>query len=141
MKKGTTTIAAKADTKKTVVKKKAAVKKVAAVRSTSTPKSKSVVPTIVRKNATTVRPHVVAHHGKSFWTNDGQILNNLTALAESFATMDTILFKYHVQKEQNDFADWVEQVLEDEMCAAALRKAKTPKSAHTVILKHLRYYA
>jgi len=126
--------------KKTVVEKMVpAIKKVA-----KKTVAKSAIPTItipkkVGKKA--ARTFVVAPDPQSFWTNDGQILNNLTALAESFATMDTVLYRYHVQKSQNDFADWVEVVLDDAICALALRKAKTPKSAHIVVIRHLQYYA
>jgi hypothetical protein len=55
--------------------------------------------------------------------------------------MDDALFAYHVSKGRNDFADWVEQVLLDAACAADLRTRKTKKTAHLVVVKHLKTYA
>ena len=145
--KKNTTVLAPTETLRKVSPKKSSVKKVMSppikkvLKKTA---ARSAIPTITipKKNqGNAARSFVIAPDPQSFWTNDGQILNNLTALAESFATMDTLLYKYHVQNEQNDFADWVERVLEDEVCAVALRKAKTPKSAHMIVIKHLRNYA
>jgi outer membrane protein assembly factor BamD (BamD/ComL family) len=72
--------------------------------------------------------------------NDGQILNTLEALALALKNMDTAVYKYHTADGRHDFANWVEDVLVDTDCAAALRKAKTPKSAHTIVVKHLAVY-
>ncbi len=85
-------------------------------------------------------PLIKAPAEKEFWTNDGQILTDLVSLAESFAAMDNILFQYHVSDDKNDFADWVEHVLEDQDCATSLRKTNTPKKAHGVVVRRLRYY-
>lgn len=130
--------------KKSNVKKSTTPKVVAPVAKKAPRKSisRSSIPTITipKRRSGNASTLVTASDPESFWTNDGQILNNLIVLAESFAAMDTMLYKYHVQKEQNDFADWVEAVLGDNACAAALRKAKTPKSAYTVVVKHLSQY-
>ena len=55
--------------------------------------------------------------------------------------MDDEVFLHHVNEEKNDFAEWVEHVLEDARCAAELRKTTHPTKAQTVIIKHLRYYS
>lgn len=86
------------------------------------------------------RPLVTAPDQKSFWVSDGQILNDLVALANSFESMNKLIYSYHVQKSHNDFAEWVETVLEDPACATALRKARSPKTARAVIIQHLKYY-
>jgi hypothetical protein len=112
---------------------KAAVKK--AVKKTAVKKAASA------EEGETVRlPLRHAEDEKAFWVNDGKILKNLTELAETFAEMDTIVYRYHVATKRNDFADWVEHVLCDEECAAALRCAKTPKTAHTVVVRRLTAY-
>ena len=54
--------------------------------------------------------------------------------------MEKDVYAYHADGWQNDFAQWVEIVLEDSACANDLRKAKTPRSARTVIVKHLKFY-
>jgi hypothetical protein len=71
---------------------------------------------------------------------DGQVLNSLLALRDALDRMSEEVYSYHVQSDKNDFANWVGAVLCDEGCAKDLEKAKTPKSAKTVVVKHLKYY-
>jgi len=111
-----------ATTKKAVAKK--AVKKVA-------PKP---------KKTSGKKVLVYANNDNSFWVNDGQILNSLVALNEAMTSMEKAVFAHHVNKDKHDFADWVESVLCDGVCASELRKAKTPTSAKTVVSKHLKTY-
>lgn len=84
---------------------------------------------------------VEATNYNSFWMNDGQILNTLLALSGALKGMETAVYKYHTKNGRHDFANWVEDVLHDEACAIALRKAKTAKSAHTVVVKYLQEYS
>ncbi len=84
---------------------------------------------------------VYADNNTSFWVNDGQILNNLVALRDALSSMKADVYKYHAALGQNDFANWVEAVLCDVECAADLRKAKTPSSAKTVVVRHLKFYS
>lgn len=83
---------------------------------------------------------VLASNQKSFWVNDGSILNSLVALHDALAVMEKHHFEHHVTKDKNDFAEWVEAVLCDSDCASDLRKAKTSKAAKTVVAKHLKFY-
>lgn len=76
----------------------------------------------------------------SFWVNDGQILNSLHSLNVALEKMHKDAYAYHVSKENNDFANWVEDALCDGDCAKDLRKAKTPKAARTVVVRHLKLY-
>lgn len=93
-----------------------------------------------KTTAKNVKLLVCAPDDKCFWTNDGQILKNLEELKLAFGTMDDEVFMHHVNKEKNDFADWVEYVLEDQDCAIALRKSRKPGSAQTTVIRHLRFY-
>ena len=88
----------------------------------------------------TTQSLVYASDGESFWTSDGQILNSLTALRDALKSMEKSVFAHHVTKEKNDFAAWVDAVLGDALCAMDLRKSKTPASAHTVVVAHLKRY-
>lgn len=110
--------------KKVIATKKVATKKVAAK-----PKAK-VAPKAL----------VYAPDKQSFWLQDGQVLNSLLALKAALEAMEKTVFAHHVNTEKNDFADWVDLVLGDGECALALRKAKTAKSAHTVVVKYLKLY-
>ncbi|MCA9365421.1 hypothetical protein KC723_00870 [Candidatus Kaiserbacteria bacterium] len=129
-------------TKKPATKKpatKKAVKKVVKKPATKKVTKKTVTKKTSQKNS--VKNLVTADNGKSFWVTDGQILNDLRALEQALSSMDNKVFSYHVSKTNHDFADWVESVLCDVDCAKDLRKTKTPKSARTVVVKHLKYYA
>lgn len=121
---------AKKATKKKVAKK--ATKKVA--KKTTRKVAKKATKKATKKNL------VFATDGESFWAKDGQILNSLVALRDALERMDKEVYAYHISND-NDFARWVEAVLCDIECATALRKAKTPSSARTVVVKHLKLYA
>lgn len=88
-----------------------------------------------------VKDLVYSPDEQSFWTTDGEILNSLTALADAFAAMEKDVYQFHAGGDQNDFATWVDVVLCDGDCAADLHKAKTPKSAKTVVVRHLKFYS
>lgn len=125
------------------VTKKTAPKKSVKTKSTSikvtgvAPKKTSAKKIAGSKNK---KDLVVASNYNSFWMNDGQILNTLVALEVALKKMDNDVYKYHTNLGRHDFANWVEDVLLDIECATALRKAKTVKSAHTVVVKFLNNY-
>ena len=131
-KKETKTVAKKAAPKKAVKAKTNSIKvtgvatKKVATKKIAGPKSKKDL--------------VVASNYNSFWMNDGQILNTLTALEGALKGMGNDVYKYHTNLGRHDFANWVEDVLLDIECAVALRKAKTAKSAHTAVVKFLAQY-
>lgn len=137
--------AAKKVTKKAVVKKapkkvvaKKSVKKVAKKSLTKKVSKKTTKKAVTKKNSS--KPLVLASDQTSFWVTDGSILNSLVALKDALDTMEKSVYSYHAGNAQNDFANWVSVVLEDEACAQDLEKAKTPKSAKTTIVRHLKFY-
>jgi hypothetical protein len=132
-KKGTKKTAKKS-TKKTTAPKARSVAKKATKRAT-----KKVTKSTTKK--ADQRILVCANNEECFWTSDGQILQNLEELAAALDAMSKELFTYHATRDRNDFADWVEHVLDDAACAADLRKARTQSGAHKVVIRHLRYYA
>lgn len=83
---------------------------------------------------------IYAGDSECFWTTDGQVLRDLNELQMALAAMNDMVFGHHVTPMKNDFADWVESVLEDAACAADLRTAKKPSSARTIVVRHLRSY-
>ena len=131
--KKATSKATKKVAKKVVKKATKKVVKKAAKKTTAKPTSK--------KKVKSVKALVCAPDDKCFWTTDGQVLQNLEELKLAFGSMDDEVFLHHVNKEKNDFADWVEQVLGDPECAAALRKSKKPVTAQSVVIRCLRYYS
>ncbi len=114
--------------------KKAAPEKVTKKTSVKKPASK----TTTKKVAQYELRH--APTDQAFWVTDGQILNNLLDLESALSAMEKAVFSHHVTKEKNDFADWVEYVLEESECAQALRKARTQKPAHTVVVRYVKRY-
>jgi hypothetical protein len=132
------------------VTKKASVKKAATKKTatkTTAPKKAVTKKTLPKKTApkksapkTTKQGVIVAPPDKMFWLSNGDILDSLESLAESFALMDKLIYQHHVTKEKNDFANWVEEVLEDTACAMDLRRAKTPSSAKIIVVRHLKRY-
>lgn len=124
-----------ASAKKTRALKKTVSKKKPTTKATK-PKSAVKKRTVTPKG----RVLVCADGQECFWTTDGQILKDLTELRDALTKMSEEVFSFHVTRERNDFADWVEQVLKDASCAAALRKSRKPKTARTVVVRHLKLY-
>lgn len=135
----------KAPAKKTTAKKavkKASVKKTVKKTTVKKPVSKKSVKKTAKKagGKKTKKELVYSDNKTSFWVTDGQILNSLVALRDALAEMEKEVYSYHAGKAHNHFADWVNDVLADAKCATELKKAMTPKSAKTVVVKHLKFY-
>lgn len=134
-------------TKKVVVKKtvkkavRKSTKKTPAKKSVKKTPAKKVVKKSIRKSASNRRDMVLAENDKSFWTTNGQVLNSLVALRDALAEMEKEVYMYHAGGKHNDFANWVDAVLSDSKCAKDLEKAKTPNSAKTVVVRHLKLYS
>lgn len=121
--------------KKKIVQK--TVKKSAAKR----PAAKKVSPRKTVKKVQNFKAMVCAFDGECFWSRDGKILENLSDLKLAFGSMDDEIFLHHTEGGKNDFAEWVEHVLQDKDCAEDLRKTKKLAQAEKVISSHLRYYS
>lgn len=65
----------------------------------------------------------------SLWIINGDILRSLRELIKELKIMNEEAFRFHVNKEKNDFAKWVREVIGDRKLAAKLRKAKTRDKA------------
>lgn len=142
--KGVTKKASKASkaAKKTTKTASVAAKKITtkATKKTASKATKKAAKKAPSNQTTRKRPLVHAPNEHSFWTTDGQVLNSIVALNEALGEMQDAVYQYHVDKDRHDFADWVESVLDDPECAAALRLATTPKKARTVVVRHLKLY-
>ncbi|MBM3200133.1 hypothetical protein FJZ53_04280 [Candidatus Woesearchaeota archaeon] len=64
----------------------------------------------------------VAEMDRCFWMCDGQVLKSLRELASSLKSMNDDTFRYHVNSEKNDFANWVKEVIGDEELARSLSR-------------------
>lgn len=76
---------------------------------------------------------------KSFWVNSGSVLRNLEEFSNELKSIEPEHFSHHVNKEKNDFATWVSDVIGDQMLAKNLSRAKTPKTLSKTVDKRLDY--
>ena len=81
-----------------------------------------------------------AKNESCFWINNGPVLKNLKDLKESLPIMSKETFNYHVNKEKNDFAAWIKEVLKDSALANKLAKTKTLKFTIKAIEDRLKKY-
>jgi len=130
---------AKKTMKKTVKKTIKKTTKPTTRRSVRTAK-KAGRKTTARTKANQPRVLVCANGEHCFWLNDGRIVHDLRELSAVLESMHKHLFTHHVTTERNDFADWVERVLNDADCAAKLRRSRTQRGAHGVLVRQLRLY-
>ncbi len=80
-------------------------------------------------NVTTVRmPKTIAHkylatvqEDKIFQSHDGKILRNLEELAQGLSNMSDETYMYHMNRNKNDFAIWVREVIGDQELATDLK--------------------
>ena len=104
--------------------------------------AKKVAPVAKKAPVSKAKQVLVCAPGEQcFWTTDGRILSNLLELRDALESMTDDVFAYHVSKERNDFADWIEHVLGDAELAAAFRKSKKVNTAHDVVVTRLRIYS
>lgn len=73
-------------------------------------------------------PIMTAEGEKRFWLRTGQILANLSELAQALDQMDDDTFCHHVNSECNDFSNWIIDVLGDAKLGADIKKIKTAKT-------------
>ena len=133
----------KKTTKKTTAKKvvaKKTVKKAAAKKPAVKKVAKKTAAKKTASKQASKKELVYADDQRSFWVTNGRILNSLVALSQALDEMEKEVYTYHAGKAHNDFAQWVSDVLGDHACAVDLSKAKSPKSAKTVVVKHLKSY-
>ena len=75
--------------------------------------------------------------GESFYTVNGQVLNNIRELAGLLETIQKDHFDHHVNEDKNDFAEWVQYSVGDKKLADRLRKAKKPEDMQQLISERL----
>lgn len=120
-------------TSEKVASKKVVAKRVSPSRNgASKPKKKSAQKTL--------KPLVRMYDDRCFWMNDGTVLQDLAQLRDALNRIDEQVFSHHVTDVKNDFADWVEFVLDDAKCAQALRSAGSSKKCEEVVARSLRLY-
>jgi hypothetical protein len=73
---------------------------------------------------------------KAFWFRDGRTASNLGELASALRGIGEETFHHHVLRGQNDFSNWVKDVIGDVTLANQLQKAATrAAAAHSVEMR------
>lgn len=65
-----------------------------------------------------------AQENQVFWLKDGRKIRNLHELVRELHRADEETFRYHVNEQKNDFANWVKDVLKDDILATRIRNVK-----------------
>ncbi len=77
-----------------------------------------------------------AKEGEYFWFHNGTAVKNAGELLSELERMDDHSFSQHVNKEKNDFASWIRNVLSDEDLAKSI-EGKTTKQEIVSVLKEM----
>lgn len=81
--------------------------------------------------------HISAEGNNRFWVHDGPVLSDIAELNRALKEMNDDQYAYHVNESKNDFANWVDEVLQDPHCAEDLRHAKSRHAAQHIVENHL----
>lgn len=74
---------------------------------------------------------------KAFWVADGTIIHNIFELAGALQHMKKETFKYHSNKQKNDFSEWIRDVIMDKALADELARTLSKDKAAAIVLKHI----
>jgi len=112
--------------------------------SKATKKTKTTIKTkkktVVKKTRKDKKLLVIASGDECFWVNQGPVLENILDLRDLLLSIEKEQFEHHVNRNGNDFAVWVEYVLEDKDTAMQMKKIKTLTAMIKTIEKALKGY-
>jgi hypothetical protein len=74
-----------------------------------------------------------------FWVCDGSVIKNLNELLRSIRKMKKGVYRYHANKEKNDFSNWVRNVMGDVKLAGDLSKAESKKAAIKILNQRIKW--
>ncbi len=64
----------------------------------------------------------------SFWLCTNEYLRNLDELGKSLQKANDDVFRYHVNKDKNDFERWIREVINDKELAREISRIKTKET-------------
>jgi len=73
---------------------------------------------------------------QAFVCIDGLRAKNIKELVKMFEKMTDESYRYHVNEEKNDFANWVEGVFHNGHLSANFRSARSKKEAYQYVKRH-----
>ncbi|MDP3989245.1 MAG: hypothetical protein Q8P93_03360 [bacterium] len=122
-------------------KKSLARKKTSSTDDKNVPAKKNVASGKKKTKVTKTKKRLpkVAEGTYCFYLNDGRVLSSLPELHEALCVMSDEQYAYHTT-DRNDFASWVEHVLDEAETAAGLSKAPAREDAVRIIQETLTLY-
>ena len=72
-----------------------------------------------------------------FYVNNGMVIRNLDELAVALDLMDKESFEFHVNKDKNDFSNWLIDILDANDLADELIKIKSKNASADRVRKHI----
>jgi len=72
-----------------------------------------------------------------FWVHNGQALRNLVDLAGALESMPAETFRHHVNKQKNDFSEWIRNSVKDDRLADAVARTVTKETIEILILRRI----
>jgi len=76
---------------------------------------------------------------KGFWVNNGAVLTTLEEFSKELKSMESEKFSYHVNTEKNDFANWINDIIGDQVLAKNISKIKTQKTLAKTVGERVSY--
>ncbi|MBI2549784.1 hypothetical protein HYV83_01220 [Candidatus Woesearchaeota archaeon] len=74
----------------------------------------------------------------ALWLSNGATVRSLNELAAALKKLGAKDYKEHVNKERNELADWVQDILNDDSLARQLRRAKTKVQAAQAVEREMK---
>ena len=75
---------------------------------------------------------------EAFWLCNNQTVHSLHELAEMLPELDDTTFRYHIQRDRNDFEDWIKNVIGDRELAREIARVKTKQTLAKKITARVR---
>ncbi|MFT4308589.1 MAG: DUF5752 family protein [Candidatus Woesearchaeota archaeon] len=75
---------------------------------------------------------------QALWLCNNATVQSMIELAETLECLDDATFRYHVQRSQNDFAQWIRHTVGDRDLAREISRVKTKETLARKIDKRLR---
>lgn len=72
-----------------------------------------------------------------FWVHHGPVVASLQELRDALPLLSEEQFAHHVNEEKHDFAQWVEQVLQNKELAQKMRKSVTKRGLARLLTLHI----
>lgn len=76
-------------------------------------------------------------NGKEFLCKDGRVIRNLEELSQIIKDLSLETFFHHVNREKNDFAEWVKHAVGDFVLANRINRTKSRSTMSRMVEKRI----